>query len=502
MRIAVIGSGAAAAGLLTGLQRWGPPGMRITVFDAGRRISEPPAAAHEDVDGPYYREVYSALHREHGFSFPPPKSHFGDTLPKFPVDDKPRLWKSANYGGLTVVWGGGMYPFSDRELADWPISAAQLAPYYQLLADRVGICGESDQLSEYFEDDFINRPPVRTSSVMARLAQTVNRAPKHSGGAWDIVAGSTRLALETRRGHERECQYTGECMLGCPNNSIWSAAQELDQFVADGFIDVAPYRVHSWEGSRLRLHEGSELRMSEPFDRIFVAAGCIGSTEIAMRSLGIPSGPVMQDNAVFSFPIFYMGKGASSDTDDYFSLCNLALGGIPADRNEGYAQFSVYPFFDHLWRYYAPRSLWRLGQEFGKQARWRVLLGRVFLAGSANRKFSFAIEDDEFIVRPGTLGESDHLIDGVMAALRASLKGSAFFVPPLRPPSHATSSHYACSFPYGKGPHAEVATSGRIAPGVYLADASTFPSLPSISPTFSIMANAARTAHASLQENS
>jgi len=337
---------------------------------------------------------------------------------------------------------------------------------------------------------------------MRRLAATVNEHPDDPNESWDILAGAARLALETRPGHSRECRYTGECMLGCPHNAIWSAARELDQFQSDGFMTLEKARVHSWEGNRLRLRRGNDIELSEPFDKIFVAAGCIGSTEIAMRSLGVRSGPTMEDNAVFSFPIIYTGGRASDHSSDYFSLCNLALGGIPKDSNEAFAQFSVYPFFDHLWRFYAPPSLWRMGQMLGKQARWRLLLGRVFLAGSANRKFRFQIENDQFEVLPGDLPSDAHLIDGVMHALRSKLKGSPFFVPPMRPLSHATSSHYAGSFPYGAGLHAHVATSGRVAPHVYLADASTFSSLPSISPTFTIMANAARTAHASLQEES
>jgi hypothetical protein len=45
----------------------------------------------------------------------------------------------------------------------------------------------------------------------------------------------------------------------------------------------------------------------------------------------------------------------------------------------------------------------------------------------------------------------------------------------------------------------EVRRDGRIAPGLHLADASTFVGSPSISPTFTIMSNACRTVHESLE---
>jgi choline dehydrogenase-like flavoprotein len=43
-----------------------------------------------------------------------------------------------------------------------------------------------------------------------------------------------------------------------------------------------------------------------------------------------------------------------------------------------------------------------------------------------------------------------------------------------------------------------VATDGTIVPGVHVADAAAFPSMPALSPTFTIMANAHRTVTDSL----
>ena len=86
-----------------------------------------------------------------------------------------------------------------------------------------------------------------------------------------------------------------------------------------------------------------------------------------------------------------------------------------------------------------------------------------------------------------------------MASLRRAANHGGFYIPPVAPIGHGTSSHYAGTLPYGDGP-LPVSSTGRIAPGVYLADASAFPTLPAISPTYTIMANACRTACESLQE--
>src|SRR5687768_8568814 len=150
MKVAVIGSGAAAAGVLAGLERFMPARPDIVMFDVGERVVSVPPGAH---DGRLPRsemsKIYHRLHAEHGASFPPPKTHFGQSLSKIAVEGRPLLWRSEHRGGLTNFWGGGMFPFTDREFSGWPISAADMAPFYQIVADKVGVCGESDELNTY-----------------------------------------------------------------------------------------------------------------------------------------------------------------------------------------------------------------------------------------------------------------------------------------------------------------------------------------------------------------
>ncbi len=501
MKIAVIGSGAAAAGVLAGLERYAPVGIDITVFDIGERLVPVPSGLRQEgFSRRHLSPLYRSLHAQHGLTFPPPKSHFGQSLDKRVVEGKPLLWKSEHRGGLTNVWGGGMFPFTDRELVNWPVTAAELAPYYQLIAEKIGVCGETDALTEYFGRDYINRPPLQTSPVIEALAATTNR---HRGGrrSWRILAGASRLALETRAGHPRACNYSGECMLGCPRESIWSASLELDRYQARNFITRSVTgRVRSVVDRRVRYQAGSQLHTSEPFDRIYLAAGCIGSTEVAMRSLGLTRGPTLLDNAILSFPVLYAGAAGGLQGDDgkYFSLCNLSMVGIPERPDQAATQVSVYPAFDHLFRYYTPEPLWASMRHLWRLGRWRALLARVFFAGAANRALEFELHNDELVIRRGAVPDTRALVDSFMSSLREAVNHAGFFVPPVRPGAHGTSSHYAATLPYG-GPLVEVRRDGRIAPGLHLADASTFVGSPAISPTFTIMSNACRTVHESLE---
>ena len=506
MRVAVVGAGAAATGVLRGLVEWGGD-CETWLFGLGSQLPAPPDKLVADgFDSNSFRQIYSQLRTKKRFAFPPPKSHFGKILPKHEVAGKRSLWRSSNYGGLMTIWGGGMFPFTDRELASWPVHARDLDPYYKLIAERVGVCGEADALNDYFERDYVNRPPLRTSPVVRSLLDSINATK--GGDHFDFVAGASRLALETRSGLENSCDYLGECMLGCPRKAIWSADRELDRYKREGSVSQhVTGRVLRFKetaaGSFLEVEakDGDSVTEHGPFDRIFVAAGCIGSTEIVMRSLGIEHGPQMLDNAVVSFPVLYTGHAPTSSdrSDRYFSLCNASIGAVPKDRAQPFAQISIYPAFDHLWRYYTPSPLWSLAAPLWRFARWRFLLGRVFFAGSLNRTYSFALSGSGLEIAPNEtppLGETGSTF---MREFRAATNHGGFYVPPVPPGGHATSSHYAGTFPYG----CDVlpSRSGRIAPRVYLADASTWPTAPSISPTFTIMANACRTAHEALEDS-
>ena len=81
----------------------------------------------------------------------------------------------------------------------------------------------------------------------------------------------------------------------------------------------------------------------------------------------------------------------------------------------------------------------------------------------------------------------------IIERFRASLAGSGFSVPKFKPIRHKTSSHYAATFPYG-GPLLDTPPTGQVAPGLFVCDSTVFPDSQPISPTFTIIANARRTA--------
>ena len=50
---------------------------------------------------------------------------------------------------MAQAWTGGSYPFNEHELKDYPFSYADLEPFYEEVADDIGMSGCEDDLSRF-----------------------------------------------------------------------------------------------------------------------------------------------------------------------------------------------------------------------------------------------------------------------------------------------------------------------------------------------------------------
>ncbi len=501
MKLAVVGSGPAAVGVLTVLREKAPDAS-ISVFDidADRK---PPFNLSTSICPPppeNERSLIKHIRANLPFSFPPPKSEFGLVAPKYDVDGKARIWQSNMCGGLSNLWGGLVLPFTDREMIGWPFSAEELKPYYQKIADLIGISGEPDYLNEYYPDDFANRPPIRLNKALTKLRSSIGNSS--SSTDYNLVAGVARLALETRPERENCCSFGGFCMTGCSRHSIYNAAADLQKFATT--IEKFEYistKVQSIELARRTLKIGQHSAPSDTssFDKIYLCAGCAGSTEILMRSLGISSGPIMLDNTIYTFPILYTGN-RDPDDDAVLALTNLLIGGIPRNADQPMIHIQVYRTVDYYLRYYMPNQLWPLIQPLNNILSQRLYWARLYLPSDHSAAYAPRISSDKSLKFSLARQAKSLATTGLLIKeLKQALSGSGFHLPMIPTIQHQTSSHYAGTFPYG-GEYLGNGASGAISGNVYICDSTPFPNSPSSSPTLTIMANAARTAEASLND--
>ncbi|KAA3607029.1 MAG: hypothetical protein DWQ06_00485 [Calditrichaeota bacterium] len=488
-KIAVIGTGAAGLGILTALLK--KKNIEITVFDVFEEEDFPSLAKATELKvEKFYDEIYSEIKSKTSFKFPPPKTHFTKPLAKYKLDGKPGLFKSKSLGGLTNYWGGTSLAFTDNELENWHISRKDLNPYYSELSKLIGISSRNDKLDSYFGENFATNPPYKITRMFDKLDESTNSTSENEDN-YQVISGTNRVALETREGEVNSCIYCGECLAGCFSDSIYSTRKTIEKYLSDDRVKTVKGKVIRVEEGKVTVSAENKVETYSGFSKIFIGAGCPNSTEIVLRSTGLTKSEKMADNAVYVFPILYLGKlDYKVVNEPYVSLCNLIFGFIPKSKDYKFAQAQVYSNFDYMWRYNIPEPIWKVVKSLVSYSRARVFWARLYVSGEESQSYNCELVNDE-INFSGADKASNKNINELMKSVRNAVNKNGFYIPPVSPILQKTNSHYSSTFPY-KGNLLDVSESAEFLPNVYLCDSSVFPDLPAVSLTFTIMANANR----------
>src|ERR1700742_3302284 len=172
----IVGSGATggwAAKLLAA------NGLKVLVLEGGRKIT--PATESTDHKCPYEIPFRGFGNQKELKRTQPVQSlgygcdEYGHQFYINDIDnpyttppDKPFTWiRARQVGGRTIQWGRQSYRFSDYDFKaasrdgygqDWPISYADLAPYYDMVEEFVGVSGSYENLPQLPDGKFL--PPM------------------------------------------------------------------------------------------------------------------------------------------------------------------------------------------------------------------------------------------------------------------------------------------------------------------------------------------------------
>jgi len=495
-KIAVVGTGPAGFGVLTALLEQ-QENYEITVFEIGNGIKKIPFNAEVTKENvrEYYDAIYKEIREKFGFKFPPPKTHFAESIPKYLINGEPKIFHSQFFGGLSNFWGGGSLPFTDVEFQRWPIRRKDIDPYYEKLAKIIGISGRRDALNEYFGEDFVNLPPMYLTEVTKRLDKVIN-LPVKSPGRYKVYSGINRCAVETRKEKTNCCKTCGECLAGCFTDAIYSTNYTIQKYLKDFRVKTVLGKVIKVDsnGGKLWVKKNDKIEEYTGFSKIYLAAGCPNTTEIVMRSTGISEVELMADNAVYVFPIIYFGLVSPKYFNEpYLSLCNLIWAVVPDNKDLYMAQVSIYTNFDYMWRYNIPNGLWKwLFRPLVAISRNHIFWARLFVHGNDSQAYSIRLIDDELKFDYARYA-SNNCISEMMKSLGKAVNRNGFYIPPIPALLQKANSHYAATLPVD-GKFLNVSKNGQIMSNVYICDSSIFPELPAVSLTFTIMANACRIA--------
>lgn len=230
--VVIVGSGASGG---WAAKRLAEAGLRVAVLEAGRQLADADYREHVPAfQLPYRARSKRPLARER-----PVQSgsyavrewnadwYVDDRDEPYVDDSDPTfLWvRPRLVGGRTNIWGRACLRLSDIDLKaashdgsgeDWPIGYADLAPYYDLVEEYVGVAAMAEGLAELPDGRFQPAMPMTCAetALRTRLKATFGRT---------LTQG--RTANLTRPVNRRAaCHYCGPCEHGCVTHSYFNAS--------------------------------------------------------------------------------------------------------------------------------------------------------------------------------------------------------------------------------------------------------------------------------------
>lgn len=127
-----------------------------------------------------------------------------------------RRSRDLDCGRLIIRHGHFKAKSHDGYDEDWPIAYADLAPYYDIVEEYVGISGQAEGVPELPDGRF--QPPMAMSCAEARLKQAVKEKLGRT-----VTIGRTANLTRPINGRAA-CHYCGPCERGCQTHSYFNSA--------------------------------------------------------------------------------------------------------------------------------------------------------------------------------------------------------------------------------------------------------------------------------------
>ncbi len=444
-----------------------------------------------------------------GAQLTPPRLHvFADAAELLPVTPSAfSAPQSLAKGGMGAAWSGGAFPFVGEELREMGLTLDELQGHYDAVAERIGVCGERDDLVPFLPTSPSMMPALEVDSNAESILSRYRRR-RTALNAAGFFLGRPRIAACTRRHRGRGPHgYCDMAYWADMDRSIYRPQWTLEELTRSPRFTYLNRRlaesfVEREESVRARVkHADSGEAETHSARALVLAAGAVGSARIALRSLGGEGTEV---------PIL-------CNPYSYVAMLNLGLFGRPTrDRRYSMGQLTaVVQRKDHdlvLANVFSYRSLltFKLLKESPLAYRDSLRILRLlipYLAILGVHHEDRPSKEKVCRLRQGSSGAPDRLeiryrsSEDELHAQRASERRvCAFFRRlgcwPLRisRPGHGSSLHYAGTLPMRPGGELTCDLNGRLrgTRAVYVSDASVFPWLPAKGLTFTLMANANR----------
>lgn len=530
-RLVVVGSGASAVHFaLSALEK----GHEVLMLDVGRDRPAPvmPEASFaelkerlDDPVGYFLGDELEAVLYPGGaaeyYGFPPSKNYVFRGVPQF-------KWRADGFsplasfaqGGLAQAWTGGVYPFNDAELTDFPFSHGEIAPYYDLVAKRIGISGAVDDLARFMPVHEHLLPPLDLDEHSEVLLQAYGRRRRRLNEARRWYMGRSRIATISRdKDGRRACDYLGRCLWGCPSHSLYTPALTLEEcrrfsrFRYVNGVYVSHFKVDQQRRITRVVTEAVATGAIEevPVDTLVLAAGTLSSCKIFLESIYRETGEIVElkglmDNQQILMPFVNLTMLGRPYNPNSYQYHQLGLG-LEGDQPHEYVHGQITTLKTALIHPIVQSMPFDLKTALSIFRNLHAALGLVNVNLHDNRRDTNSVTlEPGAAVNPGRLlihyevaAAQTAQIRLAMSRVRKALFALNCVVAPgmshVRP--MGASVHYAGLLPMTPRAGPWTTTSNgqsRDFENLFFVDGTTFPFLPAKNLTFTLMANAARIA--------
>ncbi|HKY41673.1 MAG TPA: GMC oxidoreductase [Pyrinomonadaceae bacterium] len=233
-------------------------------------------------------------------------------------------------GGLSNVWGAGVYRFNDKELEDFPIRASDLNPFYDRLTSEIGISGCDDDLTRFFGSTEGLLPPARLDQLSEELLQQYSKKKKQLSRT-GIYIGKPRVALLTKALNERAAyDYYGLEFFKPNGPAVYNSSYTLrDLRKLPNITYRSGFLVERFEETPERVKvfaKNIKTNAIEEFvgSKLVLAAGTISTSKIVLLSYNdyITRLPLL-DNAVSYIPFLAPRFIGAAQENRFFSGVQL-----------------------------------------------------------------------------------------------------------------------------------------------------------------------------------
>ncbi len=407
-------------------------------------------------------------------------------------------------GGLANAWGAGVLRYSDRDLADFPISSKELDPYYAELTRHIGITGAADDLEKFFGSTEDLLEPMPLGRLCQRFFDRYGRA-RSKKNEQGFFVGRPRAAVlpQTYRGRAGY-QPNMDDFFQPGQPAIYNPAFTLDELLTEQALDYASgYVVESFSEQTDHVSVRALNIKSNTYEtfrakRIFLAAGAINSALITLRSYNDQQSrlPIL-DNPVCFVPFVDLGMFGEAFPFKAFQGGELLVVNDQPGM-QAPLQASVYSITGPL------RS--DLIAELPLSIKSSITVNKFLSPALGMLQIFYPDREQEHnylqLNSSGALEVHHSTVNNESAHKKfvSFLNSLGYFSSSLlcKKPIAGSSIHYAGALPMRAQPTKPLETTitGRLncSKAVYVVDAATFPALPSKNHTFTIMANAMRIA--------